>query len=61
MRITSCCFGGRNFDELYVTSSQYKVREDEPKVSAGSVFRVKGLGVKGLPANIYREEIVAGN
>ena len=44
-----------------MTSSQYKVREDEPKVSAGSVFRVTGLGVKGLPANIYREEIVAGN
>ena len=52
-RITSCCFGGRNLDELYVTSSQFRMTENEPKEFAGSVFRVTGLGVKGLPANNY--------
>ncbi|ELU03646.1 hypothetical protein CAPTEDRAFT_91279 [Capitella teleta] len=52
-KITSCCFGGANFDELFVTSCKYGVSEEEfmkEQPMAGSVFRVIGLGVKGLPA-----------
>ena len=53
-RITSCCFGGPNLDELYVTSSQFNMTDNEPKEFGGSVFRVTGLGVKGLPANVFK-------
>ena len=53
--ITSCCFGGPNYEDLYVTSSSFRIKpeklRDQPL--AGSVFIVKGLGVKGLPANVY--------
>ncbi len=53
---TSCCFGGPNYDELYVTSARAgkngaDLRKIEPQ--AGSVFKVTGLGTKGLPPNIY--------
>lgn len=54
-RITSCCFGGKGLDELYVTTSAYEATEEEMKEFplSGSLFRVKGLGVKGFPANVY--------
>ncbi|XP_022089750.1 regucalcin-like [Acanthaster planci] len=49
--ITSCCFGGPNLDELYVTCSRMGisdevVRNEQPL--AGSLFKVTGLGVKGF-------------
>lgn len=60
-RTTSCCFGGDNFEDLYVTScaahvsvedlSLEQVLKEEPL--AGSVFRVTGLGVRGQAANKY--------
>lgn len=47
-RITACCFGGRNLDALYLTTSRENLPEDaEP--AAGSVYRVSP-GVAGLPA-----------
>lgn len=53
-RTTSCCWGGINLDELYVTSATYDMSEEEKGTPlAGSVFRVKGLGFKGVPAYIY--------
>ena len=55
-RITSCCFGGEHLDELYVTSCAYNTSAEgyirEP--NAGSLFRVTGLGVKGLPGCDYQ-------
>jgi hypothetical protein len=51
-RITSCCFGGPNYEELFVTCCKTGLSEDEFKNEqplAGSVFRVTGLGVNGLP------------
>ena len=58
--ITSCCWGGSNYDELYVTSfrsltgseTNEEIYGKEP--NAGSLFRVTGLGVKGLPACHYQ-------
>ncbi|KAJ8305663.1 hypothetical protein KUTeg_016208 [Tegillarca granosa] len=50
-QITSCCFGGKNFDELYVTSAAETTKEGKKKYPlSGSIFKVTGLGVKGLPA-----------
>jgi L-arabinonolactonase len=56
--ITSVTFGGDKLDELYVTSmarvkhpavhDRFAV-EIKPQFLAGSVFRVTGLGVRGLP------------
>jgi len=50
--ITSCCFGGPQLDELFVTSSQYGLSTEQlqQQAEAGSVFKVTNLGVKGLPA-----------
>ncbi|XP_052684233.1 regucalcin-like [Crassostrea angulata] len=62
-RITSCCFGGKNLDELYVTCSAHEVppEEFEKYPLSGSVFRVTQLGVKGRKAHVYEGEIKALN
>ena len=55
-RTTSCCFGGPNYDEMFVTCGKFGMSEEEFKNEqplAGSVFKVTGLGVKGKPIPIY--------
>lgn len=54
-RITSCCFGGPNYDELFVTCGRSGAPEQELKdlPLSGSLFRVTGLGVKGLKPSVY--------
>ena len=56
--ITSVMFGGDRLDELYVTSMarvkhpavhDHFVVEAKPQFGAGSLFKVTGLGVRGLP------------
>jgi L-arabinonolactonase len=56
--ITSVMFGGDGLDELYVTSmARVKhpavhdlfAKEVKPQFLAGSLFKVTGLGVRGLP------------
>ena len=56
--ITSVMFGGDNLDQLYVTSmARVKhpavhdrfAKEAKPQFLAGSLFRVTGLGIRGLP------------
>lgn len=56
--ITSVNFGGPELDEIYVTSMarvshpavhDHFARENRPQFSAGSVFRIRGLGIRGLP------------
>ncbi|CAN5519008.1 N/A [soil metagenome] len=53
-QVTSCTFGGRELDELYVTSAADDIapeqRRDEPH--AGAVFCVRP-GVTGLPADRF--------
>ncbi len=45
--ITSCAFGGKNLDELYVTSANIDSKGTEKEL-AGSLFRVKvQTGIKG--------------
>ena len=54
--ITSCCFGGDNYDSLYVTCGKSGVSGEDFSTTqplAGSVFKVTGLGVKGAPAPVF--------
>ncbi|MEM1373674.1 MAG: SMP-30/gluconolactonase/LRE family protein [Pseudomonadota bacterium] len=56
--ITSVMFGGDNLDEIYVTSmarvkhpavhDMFAVQA-KPQFQAGNLFKVTGLGIKGLP------------
>jgi sugar lactone lactonase YvrE len=47
--ITSVMFGGDNLDVLYATSIGMKILDMEPGPDGGSLFAIKGLGVKGKP------------
>jgi sugar lactone lactonase YvrE len=56
--ITSVMFGGEHLDEIYVTSMARvkhpavhdRFRADaKPQFGAGSLFRITGLGIRGLP------------
>ncbi len=56
-QVTSVAFGGPKLQDLYVTTA----REDIPAaklsepgfVHAGKLFRVTGLGVKGVPSSEF--------
>ena len=56
--ITSVMFGGDKLDEIYVTSmARVKhpavhdrfAKEQKPQFLAGSLFRIRGLGIRGVP------------
>jgi L-arabinonolactonase len=56
--ITSVTFGGPNLDEIYVTSMarvkhpavhDHFAVEAKPQFGAGNLFRIRGLGIKGVP------------
>lgn len=51
LETTACAFGGENLDELYVTTGVHKSEVEE---HAGRLFRITGLGVKGVPAFAYQ-------
>ncbi|XP_054771992.1 regucalcin-like [Lytechinus pictus] len=55
--ITSCCWGGANRDELYVTCAKHFLKPDELKEqdTAGSIFRVTDLGVKGVKCDVFKD------
>ena len=53
MNTTSCSFGGKDYSDLYVTTSKHHPHEKEERIyepTAGSLFRVTGTGAQGLPA-----------
>lgn len=50
LETTSCAFGGPELADLYITTGIHKSVEEE---HAGRLFVVKGLGVKGVPANAF--------
>ena len=54
-RITSCCFGGPNLDELYVTSCADGFTDEDyaEQPNAGSLFKITGLGVRGVPSEKF--------
>ncbi|XP_069695219.1 regucalcin-like [Periplaneta americana] len=49
--VTSLAFGGPELDELYVTTASKNMTQEQLKKypSAGALFKVTGLGVKGMP------------
>ena len=56
--ITSVMFGGPNLEDIYVTSMarvSHPATHDgfevqtKPQFAAGSLFRIRGLGIKGVP------------
>lgn len=49
LQVTSIAFGGRDLDEMYVTSGKYNVPEGRKFQEEGCTFKVTGLGVKGFP------------
>ena len=55
-RITSCTFGGDDLGDLYITSARTGLTEDQltDQPLAGSLFVIKNIGVKGLPAFEYQ-------
>uniref|UniRef100_A0A1A8UWU3 Regucalcin n=1 Tax=Nothobranchius furzeri TaxID=105023 RepID=A0A1A8UWU3_NOTFU len=55
MKTTSCCFGGPDYSDLYVTSASLGLSKSERNQQplSGNTFRVKGLGVKGLPSHSF--------
>ena len=51
LETTACAFGGENLDELYITTGVHKTEVEE---HAGKIFRVTGLGVRGVKAYAYQ-------
>ncbi|XP_020848581.1 regucalcin-like isoform X1 [Phascolarctos cinereus] len=49
-KTTSCCFGGKDYSELYVTSAWGGLDPDKlaRQPEAGRIFKITGLGVKGI-------------
>ncbi|CAN7952012.1 unnamed protein product [Ixodes pacificus] len=45
---TSCCFGGKNYDVLYVTSAS--TFSDSPQPADGLLYQVTELGTRGKAA-----------
>ena len=54
-KTTACCFGGPNYDTLFVTTgSVYNSANDwDTYPNSGSIFAITNLGIKGLPAQFF--------
>ncbi|MCF8380016.1 MAG: SMP-30/gluconolactonase/LRE family protein [Bacteroidales bacterium] len=54
--VTSCAFGGKNLDTLFITTARAgnSIKELEKQEYAGGLFYVVP-GVKGVKANLYKE------
>uniref|UniRef100_A0A8C9CNG3 Regucalcin n=1 Tax=Phocoena sinus TaxID=42100 RepID=A0A8C9CNG3_PHOSS len=55
VKITSCCFGGKDYSEMYVTSARDGMDPEGllQQPEAGGIFKITGLGVKGIPPYPY--------
>jgi sugar lactone lactonase YvrE len=55
-KITSICFGGEDFSDIYVTSANIALTNEELEKEplAGSTFVIKNTGFKGLPLYEYK-------
>ncbi|NXU43921.1 RGN protein, partial [Drymodes brunneopygia] len=50
-KTTSCCFGGKDYSEMFVTSATDGMDKEwlSRQPEAGGIFKITGLGVKGVP------------
>ena len=53
--ITSCAFGGKDLNQLYITSASVGMKDEEKEIfpDAGSLFMVQ-TGIKGMKANYFK-------
>ena len=58
-RVTSCCFGGENFQDLYITSAKTGLTSDQlhDQPLAGSLFIIRNIGYNGLPLFEFDSDI----
>ena len=51
-RVTSCCFGGEKYQDLYITSARTGLTDEQLKEQplAGSLFVIENIGFTGLPS-----------
>jgi sugar lactone lactonase YvrE len=56
-QVTSCTFGGNDLQHLFVTTAKVGLSEAEMEKQslAGSVFVIENIGVKGLPAVLFKD------
>lgn len=50
LETTACAFGGAGLTDLYVTTGIHKTEVEE---YAGRLFRIRGLGVKGIASHAF--------
>lgn len=50
LETTACAFGGEDLSDLYITTGIHKTEEEE---HAGRLWKVSGLGVKGVPSSFF--------
>lgn len=55
-KITSCCFGGQNLTDLYITSAKIGLTDEQlaDQPLAGSTFVIGQIGFMGLSSNIIK-------
>ncbi|OCT92514.1 hypothetical protein XELAEV_18015571mg [Xenopus laevis] len=54
-KTTSCCFGGPDYSEMYVTSACEGMDEELKKrqPQSGGIYKITGLGVKGIAPTAF--------
>lgn len=52
---TSICFGGKNLDEMFVTTARIPVDKKIPPSPAGTTYIIKKTGSTGLKGDRYQE------
>jgi sugar lactone lactonase YvrE len=56
-QVTSCTFGGKELQDLYITTAKTGLSQEElgKQPLAGAVFVFKNIGIKGLPAVLFKD------
>ncbi|HSU49878.1 MAG TPA: SMP-30/gluconolactonase/LRE family protein [Segetibacter sp.] len=59
-QVTSCTFGGDNFEDLYITSASIRLTKEQLQKEplAGSFFVVKNIGFRGMPSFRFKKTAV---
>lgn len=57
--VTACAFGGKNLDELYITTARAILNEEQRRnqVHAGKLFRTKVANTQGVPSYRFKSPV----